>query len=63
MDYRILLVAFFLLILVSIQYTLNLILKEVREIRRFLGRERERSLDRTEKGVRGTKSTFGKEKS
>lgn len=61
MDYRILLIAFFLLILVSIQYTLNLILKEVREIRHFLGRESERSgAKMAEHRARDTTSTFGK---
>lgn len=61
MDYRILLIAFFLLILVSIQYTLNLILKEVREIRRFLGRESERSGAKMEdRRARDTTSTFEK---
>lgn len=39
MDIRILLVILFFVILISIQYTLNLILREVREIRKFMVRE------------------------
>ena len=39
MDIKILLVILFFVILISIQYTLNLILREVREIRKFMVRE------------------------
>lgn len=40
MDIKIVLVAIGFIIFISIQYTLNLILKELRELKEILGRQR-----------------------
>ena len=40
MNIKIILIILFFVILISIQYTLNLIYREVKEIRRYLGSSR-----------------------
>ncbi|MBN2285545.1 MAG: hypothetical protein JXI43_03785 [Tissierellales bacterium] len=45
MDYRIILIFVFFVILVSLQYTLNKILNEIRDIKRLLRIKRENGKD------------------
>lgn len=53
MNVKLILIIAFFIIIISIQFTLNLILKEIRDIKRIIIREKDSELDKKLREVDG----------